>query len=214
MRKCSSIITAALERTPRVNRVGSGMRKSCWVVLALVVVISAPVAGADSFTVTWTGGFGPGSVTVNATDEGGGEFLITSLTGTQTGSPVTLEPTNTYGNNTNLIFPGGGPSGSCSGGIVPTSLLDNCGFTFTDGTNIFNIFAAVAEPGTYWECDSSVTTTPNCVASPEFPGTPGVELTSFGVTPLATTPEPVTGLLLLTGFAGLYGVRLRRKSLD
>jgi hypothetical protein len=30
---------------------------------------------------------------------------------------------------------------------------------------------------------------------------------------LTTAPEPVTGLLLLTGFAGLYGVGLRRKSL-
>jgi len=212
MSRRTSMITAELKRTPRVS-LGSAMRKSCWVVLALIVVISAPVAHADSFSISWTGGFGPGSVTVDATNEGGGEFLITSLTGTQVGSPVTLQPTGTYGNNTNLIFPGGGPSGSCSAGISPTSQLDNCGFTFTDGTSNFNIFSAILEPGTYWECDSSVTTTPNCVASPQFPGTPGVELTSFSITPLTTAPEPVTGLLLLTGFAGLYGVGLRRKSL-
>src|SRR5580700_2506517 len=122
------------------------MRKSCWVMLALIAVITAPVTRADSFSISWTGGFGPGSVTVDATNEGGGEFLITSLTGTQVGSPVTLQPTNTYGNNDNLIFPGGGPSGSCSAGISPTSQLDNCGFTFTDGTSNFNIFSAILEP--------------------------------------------------------------------
>jgi hypothetical protein len=90
-------------------------------------------------------------------------------------------------------------------------LVDNCGFTFTDGTNSYNIYAPFTSvvPGTtYWECSSAVD---NCQGlAPDVAS----ELTSFSITPATSTPEPVTSLLLLTGLVGLYGVRPRRKSLD
>jgi len=183
------------------------------VLTALCLLTLFPrTARADEFAITWTGVFGPGSVTVDATNEGGGEFLITSLTGTQGGSSVTLLPTNTYGRNTNLIFPSGSPLGPCAVGVSSSAELDNCGFAFTDGTSLFDIFTPiVADLGTYWECDSSsVTSPPNCLNTTGLPPPPGVELTSFIITPVIT-PEPATGLLLLTSLVGLSGVRPRPK---
>ena len=179
-------------------------------VVMSVLLLCALQARADLFLIQWTGGYGPGSVTVGATNEGGGAFLITSFVGTQAGMPITLEPTNTYGLNTNLIFPGGGPSGSCAPGVSPLAQLDNCGFTFTDGINLYNVFSAQIEPDTYWECNNHVTPQPNCV---DAHATPGLELTSFSITREGPVPEPSSLALLTTGLATLVGAA-RRKHLS
>jgi hypothetical protein len=54
-----------------------------------VLTLFPATAHADSYDIAWTGTFGSGSVIVDATSEGGGEFLITSLTGTQAGLSLT-----------------------------------------------------------------------------------------------------------------------------
>lgn len=175
--------------------------------------ISPAAVRADSFDITWTGPFGSGSVTVDATAEGGGEFLITSLTGTQAGLSLTLEPAGTYGGNDNFIFPAGGPSSPCtssaSGSVSAGSELDNCGFAITDGTNLYDIFTPYTDvvPGvTYWECSSG--TGSDCAGlAPDVAS----ELTSFSITPATGVPEPDTILLLFIGFVALLGAGLRRK---
>lgn len=121
--------------------------------LCLLTLFPA-TAHADSFDITWSGPFGSGSIIVGTTSEGGGEFLFTSLTGTQAGLPLTLAAPGTYANNNNLIFPAGGPSSPCAssifGSVSTSSDLDNCGFSFNNGTNFFNIYAPYTDvvPGT------------------------------------------------------------------
>lgn len=188
------------------------MRKTLWIVVALLILgTQVPTAHADSFDITWTGPFGSGSVTADTTNEGGGEYLITSLTGTQDGLSVSLEPTGTYANNDNFIWPGGGPSSSCySSEVSPSSELDNCGFSFTDGTNSYNIFAPFTSvvPGTtYWECSSAVD---DCEGlAPDVAS----ELTSFSITPAVTSaPEPRSLILLSTGILILIGMGLRKRA--
>jgi hypothetical protein len=188
------------------------MKKAMWIVAALLVVgITVPAAQADSYNISWSGGFGAGSVTVGTTNEGGGEFLITSLSGTQNGHTVSLEATGTYGSNNNLIFPGGSPSSPCAssifGSVSASSELDNCGFSFTDGTTIYNIFAPYTDvvPGTtYFECSEAVTNP--CVGlAPQIAS----ELTAFSITPVvASTPEPPGLVLLAAGLLILLGISL------
>jgi len=186
------------------------MRKTLWIVTALLILwIKVPAAHADSYDITWSGPFGSGSATADATNEGGGEFLITSLTGTQAGLSLTLEIPGTYANNNNFIWPGGGPSSSCySSEVSPSSELDNCGFSFTDGTNSYNIYAPFTSvvPGTtYWECSSAVDTCQGL--APDVAS----ELTSFSITPAVTSaPEPPSLILLSTGLLILIGMGLRR----
>jgi|SRR5271170_4464997 len=193
------------------------MRKTLLVVLAVLIVgIGVPAAHADSsFDISWSGAFGSGSITVDTTNEGGGEFLITSLTGTQNGLSVSLEALGTYGANDNLIFPAGGPSSPCAssifGSVSASSELDNCGFAFTDGTNSYDIYAPYTDivPGTtHWECSSAVVD-PCAGLAPEIAS----ELTSFSITPAVTSaPEPPSLILLSAGLLILIGMRLRKRA--
>jgi hypothetical protein len=193
------------------------MRK-IWIVAALLILgITVPAAQADSYDISWSGAFGSGSVTVDATNEGGGEFLITSLTGTQDGLSVSLEAPGTYGQNDNFIFPAGGPSSPCAssifGSVSASSELDNCGFTFTDGTNSYNIFAPYTDvvPGTtYWECSSAVVN-PFLGLAPVIAS----ELTSFSITPaVKSAPEPPGLMLLSAGLLILLGMGLRKRAVN
>jgi hypothetical protein len=192
------------------------MSKTLWIVAALLILgIKVPAAHADSFDISWSGTFGSGSVTVAATNDSGGEFLITSLTGTQGGLSVSLEATDTYGANDNFIFPAGGPSSPCAssvfGSVSASSDLDNCGFSFTDGTNSYNIFAPYTDvvPGTtYFECSSAVVETCEGLA-PNIAS----ELTSFRITPAVTSaPEPPSLILLSAGLLILIGMGLRKRA--
>src|SRR5215467_9381179 len=74
-------------------------------VVALVMLGSTRHAYGDTFTITWTGGFGSGSATLTATPQSSTEWLVTDMTGTQNGSTVTLLGANTFGANDNDIFP-------------------------------------------------------------------------------------------------------------
>lgn len=154
-------------------------------------------AYADQFDVSWSGAFGAGTGTIDATNEGGGEFLVTSIDATQAGLDLTLLAPNTYGSNDNLLFPGA------------TVKLDDFGLAFSDGTNSYDVFAPPPFPGTYWECSSAQS---NCEG---LASGVGHELTSFSVRPApAATPEPGAVGLLATGLFGLLGMGLRRKRLS
>jgi hypothetical protein len=166
-------------------------------ILICAYYLLAPLATnvyADDFTILWSGAYGDGVETVDATNEGGGEFLITSiLAGTQDGLALTLISPGTYGDNDNLIFPYSNP------------LLDVPGIGFSDGINDYNIWAASV--GGYWECSSALGACAN-TTSPA-----ARELTSFSIAPAAATPEPSTCWLLAAGSLLLVAIGMRRKRL-
>ena len=89
-------------------------------IVALLFVATASVAAhADTFNFAISGASGSFSGTglLTATDEGGGKFLITAMSGT--GVTGFFAP-NGFNGNDNLLFP------------TSTPTLDSHGFSFTD----------------------------------------------------------------------------------
>jgi hypothetical protein len=144
------------------------------------MLVTARGVFAQTFDISWTGGYGPGSGIITATNEGT-YFLVNSISGTQDGKSISLLGLGAYGGNDNRLY------------YPPTGLFfDSAGFGFKDGTSDYNIYD---NGGLYYECDSSVTGISGCEALGD-----GVRLTELTVT---TTPEPSTILLLLSGFGAL-----------
>jgi hypothetical protein len=167
-------------------------------------IVAAHPSRADAgsvYDISWTGPYGSGSVIANTTDEGSGEYLITSFaSGTQNGLGITLLAPDTYPTvQDNYIFPGGNsPYGTD---------LDNGGFSFYDGQYEYNIFWAFGRGANnyYYECSSQDTS--SCV------GFVGEELSSFSITPAATpVPEPGALWLVATGALGLWRRRSFRRA--
>jgi hypothetical protein len=155
----------------------------------VLMLVMAKGTFAQSFEITWDGGYGSGSGNFSASNLGGGTFLLTSIIGggTQAGDPISLQGVPGYaGNDNNLFFPG------------TSGFLDYEGFSIADGTSgyFYNIYYS---GGTYHECNSNVDD--GCSTGA------GVILSSFTVTP---TPEPSTILLFLSGFGVLLILAGRR----
>jgi hypothetical protein len=133
---------------------------------------------AQSFEISWSGGYGSGNGDFAASG-GGGTFTLTSaINGAQAGDSFSLLGPGGYGGNDNaLLFPG------------TPGLLDSAGFSIVAGGVDYNIYYS---GGTYYECSSSV--------DGPCETTAGTVLTSFNVTP---SPEPSTILLFLSGFGVL-----------
>jgi hypothetical protein len=166
---------------------------------SLLLMAAAPYACADTFNLTWTGAFGPGSAILTATNEGSGDFLVTAMSsGLQNGLGITLLPVGAYGLNDNQIFQ-----------PPNTDLLDLPGFAFSDGTNDYNLFLYTIpiDGNTYTECSSAVTGVSGCVTIPDFNLSSPVD--TLSITPVAATPEPTSVSLL--GAAVLGAVVLRRR---
>ncbi len=118
-----------------------------------------------------------------ATFVSGDTYLITSLTGTQNGDPMTLVGPDGYGGNDNNFFT-----------VAP--FLDGLGVTFSlPSLTDYNVYFA----GTYLECNS--------VDNADCETGDGVPLTSGS---LSLTPEPGTLVLFGTGLLGL-AAQVRRK---
>jgi len=159
----------------------------------LLAVPSSAFAQNQDFVFLWSGPFGAGSATVSATNGGFGLFRITSMTNaTQNGLAITLLGPGGYGPNDNLIFP-----------AFPLALVDNNGFSFTDGTNGYNIFLPIqsiidqthAIPNTYYECNSATGST--CIGCPA--PTCASPLAFFTITPLViavATLDPAPSLFV------------------
>lgn len=82
---------------------------------------------AITFNLTWTGAYGPGSAILTATDDGGGTFTVTAISGNQDGSSIV--GLADYGDNDNEIFPSA---------LVQ---LDFPGLGFAVGSTDYNLFA-------------------------------------------------------------------------
>jgi hypothetical protein len=123
-----------------------------------------------------------------ATHVSGDEYLVTSLSGTQNGDPMTLLPPEGYADNDNYF-------------LTSPPFLDIPGVSFSvPGGTDYNVYYYA---GTYYDCNN----VDNGVC---YVGS-GVPLTS-GSLSLDPTPEPGTLVLFATGLLGLAGM-LRRKRL-
>jgi PEP-CTERM motif len=164
----------------------------------LLVAMTARNAYADSFTLSWTGGYGPGSALLTATDDGGGVFTVTSITGTQNGASISgLVPQLGYGNN-NYIY-------------SSDPVLDDYGVAFIVGGVDYDLFYDDYGSSTpyYAECSSAVTP---CMTDPEI--ALSVPVTSLTITAGSSTgvPEPSSLVLLFAGLSALLGFAWRKRS--
>jgi hypothetical protein len=172
------------------------------------VFLGAGAANAttlEEFSFSYSGTFGGGSVSGSGTlfgiAQGGGEFLLTSGSGTSTeAGNLTLETAGTYINNLaptdnlisdNLLFPSSNP------------VLDGDGIVFmgsslVSDSNYFNIWGN--GPGSYTYFN-------NYDATPYSSGPITFTVDDLGP---AATPLPAT-LPLLAGGLGLFGFLSRRK---
>lgn len=155
--------------------------------LALLSVLALPaVACADTFdfTAVGSGGGYSGTGTFTATDDGGGEYTITGITGTYIDG---LVAPGGFDGNDNLLFP-----------TSSTALVDAKGFAFTatETDTDFTVDIFSSGSGTY---DAYF------LDSDGFSATIPV---TFSVTP--PIPEPASWLLLGTGIVGFAGVARRR----
>jgi hypothetical protein len=142
-----------------------------------------------------------GSGFLFGTDEGGGQFLLTSGFGTATeAGTLTLQPAGTYINtltpsvdliSDNLLFPASDPSLDANGIVFLGSLLP-------PNSQYFNIWGN--GPGNY--------TYFNNYSGP-FPAINGT-LDSFTVTEIGAVPEASTWAMMLIGFAAIGFVAYRR----
>jgi hypothetical protein len=166
------------------------------IVLAALAVCAGTASHAfgDQFDVTWTGGYGPGSAVVTATEQPDDiTWVVTSITGDQNGAAIT--GLSDYGGADNLIFP------------TSFELVDEDGLAFSTASYSYDIFENPLELFADAECSSQVNGA--CIVPDEYG--PAPVLTSFSITPATSTPEPSSMMMLMFGLFAIIGAGMYRK---
>jgi hypothetical protein len=166
------------------------MRKSLRLLGALPVVFlflgcaQNLFATSVPFTFSFSGNGITASGTLMATPVSGGEFIVTSITGTQNGASMTLLAPGAYAGNDNAIF------------LAPPN-LDSSGVAFilAGGSTLYNVYFDPRN-STSFECN----TTGSCGLGD------GTAIQGR----LTEVPEPGTLLLLGSGLVGLGGIARRK----
>lgn len=177
--------------------------------MVLVVLLACGVSAyADTFQLTFTSGL-TGVLNLTATANGGGSFLVTSVSGTENGLNVgSIVPVNSSGyfpmtSGTgfaydNLLFPGSQP------------IFDNAGLLFTlvgSGGTIYENLYSIG-PSFYLQSAFLNNGAP-------FPWNYNYVPVTFSLTKTSATvatPEPSTGILFVLGLAAMAIVVLIRKA--
>jgi PEP-CTERM motif len=162
-----------------------------------MVMTSADAATVETFSWTLTGPAAnlggvpvPASGKLVATEEMGGAWEITSVTGTVTkgGQTVAITGLTSFFGSDNVIFPAG------------TTFLSIDGFAFQDANgqkyDVFSFFPQGSSPSGN--------------AYGEFTSGPGFGVGTFTLT--VAVPEPSTWAMMLLGFCGLGFLAYRRKN--
>jgi hypothetical protein len=129
------------------------------------------------------------SGTITGTDQGGGTFLATNITGTWNGETITgLAPVGSEGNNDNLLFPSSYRVVDLNG-LTFFVAGPIAGDTGSDQVNIYSNIDAYT--------DASAAT--------------GYS-TDFTLTAVSAVPEPSTWAMMILGFAGVGFMVYRRRN--
>jgi PEP-CTERM motif-containing protein len=150
------------------------------------LTISANFAYADSFNFSFSGVGVSASGTFTTNPLSGGSYLITSISGTQNGSPMSLLAPGQFTDNDNLLFPS-------------PPFLDGGGVSYLVGGSFISI-----------EFDTGVVPAGYIIEGGPF-GCGTVSI-SFSASPASAVPEPATLLLFGSGIFAL-GAAWRRKKL-
>lgn len=181
----------------------------------LLLALASSALFADDFPTTGGGAGLSGSGVLTATNQGGGVYGITGVSGDGVLGLVGTQPG--YRSNDNLLMPDAG------------TVLDGNGFAFLDlmgdtGYTV-DIFASGAQAYSAWVKDTdgieqeiavdfSLGQPSEMMAFRALAAEPIGTSRRFGyefAQTVATTPEPTSVALLGTGFLGLAGVLRRRR---
>jgi hypothetical protein len=153
------------------------------------------------FDITWSGTYGTGSATLTTTADGGGEYTVTNITGTQ--GSLSIGGLASYGDADQTVY------------YPATPALDFAGIAFSVGSTDYNLWngdgntnVSADLQNSYNECSSAVTAC-DTYATDDL----GVPLTSFTITEVtAAAPEPSSLGLLFVSLLGFLVMGWMRKS--
>jgi hypothetical protein len=180
-----------------------GLLASAAIFGALGFATTAGAAVLDwNFSFSLDNGDSASGIFVTQDTPSGGPYLITSLTGTISGNPMTLlSPDSSF--NDNLLY-------------TTQPYLDGIGLGFVAEGFQWAVFSSGGVVVDSWCNNANSGLDHQCNDATENPPDPGGSVTEFSVSPLVTpsVPEPSTWALMLLGFAGLgfAGYRKVRKS--